>query len=157
MTWLYLCTQLAIKKVTVMDFNQVHLEPDWGFDFDKNPQFEIRFVEIRDDSLYVLGVAHSSIKLRDKFNKLVCFPAQANTQDTLGEKLLKVSLKVRVITAYHNRLNRINASMNAALELSGNWDGLLEMLESIGWSTDTLNSHQWQDDVTLNEKLILTR
>jgi len=139
-----------------MTLNHTHLEPDWGFDFGKSPQFEIRFVEMRDDVLYVLGVAHSSIKLNDKFSLLLQFPPQTSIQEMLGETVLKLSLKVKSITAYHNRLNRINADMSAALELTGEWTGLLAQLKSLGWSTDTLNSHQWRD-VTDAEKLILTR
>jgi|GEM_PF-7078259 len=140
-----------------MSQETIMLEPDWGIDFGKPPQLEIRFVEVRDDILYVLGVSHSSIKVGDRFRILRQFEPQANVQDTIGNHLAKLDLRVKSITAYHNQLNRVNADMTAGLELTGKWDNLLPVLEKIGWTQSESAGHQWRDTVTESEKLILTK
>lgn len=133
------------------------LEPDWGMDIGKIPQFEIRHIEVRDTILYVLGVAHSSIKIGDRFTKVTRFAPQTNTQDAIGDDIATINVKVQTITAYHNHLNRIHADMTAGLELVGVWNTLLDNLEDIGWDTDKINSHQWQEQMLDSEKLILSK
>lgn len=140
-----------------MTLSKSTLEPDWGYDFGKSPQFEIRYVEEQGDSLYVLGISHSAIKLRDTFTAITRFDPQANPQDRLGETVAEVTLRVQSIMAYHTSLNRLNADMSAGLMLTGDWDGLLDILHDNGWSTSETDSHQWRDTLDQTEKLILTR
>lgn len=135
----------------------ITLEPDWGVDIDKKPQLEIRYVERRADGLYVLGISHSGIKVGDRFTCLLRFDPSTNVQDRLGDEIAGVSLRVESIMAYHNQLNRVNANMTAALFLSGDAAPLQAALNSLGWSGDGKNHHQWNDTVSDNDKLILTR
>ncbi|MGB7339651.1 MAG: hypothetical protein WBC91_12225 [Phototrophicaceae bacterium] len=140
-----------------MKKKKIMIEPDWGMDIGKIPQFEIRHIEVRDTLLYVLGVAHSAIKIGDRFNKVIRFAPQTNTQDALGDEIANINVKVQTITAYHKHLNRINTDMTAGLELVGVWDTLLDALTDAGWVTDYINSHQWREYVLDSEKLILTK
>lgn len=140
-----------------MSKNKTILEPDWGFDICKFPQFEIRHIDVRRDTLFVLGVAHSAIKVGDRFTNISRFAPQENTQDRIGNLLITVNLKVASITAYHQTLNRINADMTAGLELTGNRENILETFHRNGWTIESDKGHQWHESVLESEKLILTQ
>lgn len=135
----------------------ITLEPDWGFDIGKTPQFEIRYVEQRERFIFVLGISHSGIKVGDRFKVLRRFDPQDNIQDRMGEDVVHITLRVDAIHAYHNQLNRINADMTAALHLVGDGDSLQTALDDLGWTGDGRNHHQWNTRVSDNHKLILTR
>ncbi|MEO0597378.1 MAG: hypothetical protein AAF126_14820 [Chloroflexota bacterium] len=134
----------------------ITLEPDWGFDIGKTPQFEVRFVEKHEDYIFVLGISHSGIKVGDRFKVLRRFNPQENIQDRIGDDLVHISLRVAEIHAYHNQLNRINADMTAALHLVGDAESLQATLDDLGWTGDGRNHHQWNERVSDNDKLILT-
>lgn len=135
----------------------VVLEPDWGLDFGKPPQFEIRMIQEQDGALFVLGVAHSSIKVGDRFHTLQQVPAQQIPDEHHGNALTTVHLRVKSITAFHNALNRANAGMTVALVLTGEWSTLPAVLQAEGWTYAAGQYHQWADAVEMMPKLLLSR
>ncbi|MGJ3237161.1 MAG: hypothetical protein ACFE0Q_00500 [Anaerolineae bacterium] len=125
----------------------VTLEPDWGADFGQPPKFEIQEVKVCETSVYVSGIAHSAIKVGDRFRMVQALIPETNT-------LMIINLRVRAIKAYHNILNRLNAHMVAELELTGDSTSLLALLKQQGWVVTAPNQHQ--HDEGLNP-LVLTK
>jgi len=141
----------------LMEQSFVRLEPDWGFDLGKPKTLEIRIVEMQGTELHVLGVSHTSIKVGDRFKVVIAHDANENPLETLGTEVADVLLVVKSITAYHRKLNRVNAGMDAAFVLKGDAADLIRALEARNWSRTDNQYHQWCDDAKSAEKIVLVR
>ncbi|MEM9953372.1 MAG: hypothetical protein AAF846_17325 [Chloroflexota bacterium] len=139
-----------------MQQNQTMLEPDWGFDIGVTPQFELHAVEVRDNQLYITGVSHSSIKLKGRFSKISQFMSHVAIEPTEGNKLATINLKVTSISAYHTQLNRLNSGMQARLACTGDFDTVLETLQTRAWQFNEA-TRQWQPSTSNTEKLVLSK
>lgn len=136
-----------------MPRNNMILEPDWGIDFGKMPQFEIRYLEKRRETLYVDGMAHSAIQIGDVFKLLMPLGSETG----VNAAVTTLELKVESITAYHTSLNRINAEMRAGLIMSGACDTLFQALRAAGWSGEDSQRLQRQPEHDDVMPLVLTR
>jgi len=140
-----------------MQQQTIFLEPDWDLDFGKPPQFELRFVQARTVGLYILGIAHSSIQIGDRFRRVDWYHPQRVPSTRDGMSLAGVRLRVVSLTSFHNVLNRVPAGMNVGIEFSGDATPLLNVLDEQGWLYSAGQYHQWVDQVVAMPKLILTR
>ena len=132
------------------------LEPDWGIDFGKPPQIEVRLVEVQGNNLYVIGITHSTIKVGDIFTKICIYSARQNPEDTICDAPETISLKVRSISAYHNSLSQVNTDMTVGMVLQGDATPLTEMIDLLDWTFDAGQYHQWTDKLSEATKMILT-
>lgn len=133
------------------------LEPDWSVAFGKAPEVELRFVEEQADSLYLLGITYSDIRVGDTFRSIFKYPPQALAGAETRTRLAGVVLRVKTITSFHNKLNRIPADMTVGLEVVGQYDDLFLLLSEDCWHYSNGQFHQWPDAVEAASKLTLAR
>ncbi len=117
----------------------------------------MRFVQMTSSGVYVLGVAHSSIQVGDRFHRVKWFPPREVPDAHSGQSLARVRLKVVSMTAFHNVINRAHAAMNVGIEFEGDGLPLLNALDEQGWCYDQGQYHQWAERVDAMPKLVLTR
>lgn len=133
------------------------VEPDWGIDFGKPPQIEVRLVEVQGNNLYIIGITHSTIKVGDIFTKICLYSARQNPDDTICDAPETINLKVRSISAYRNSLRQVNADMTVGMVLQGDTEPLTEMIDMLDWTQDNGQYHQWTDTISEATKMILTK
>lgn len=133
------------------------LEHDWGIDFGKPPQIEVRLLEVQGNNLYLIGITHSTIKIGDIFTKICLYSARQNPDDTICDAPETISLKVRSISAFHNSLSQANADMTVAMVLQGDTIPLTDMVDMLDWTFDNGQYHQWTDTLAEATKMILTK
>ncbi len=113
----------------MMTLKPDNIEPDWGMDIGKSPQLEIQTVNVHDGVLHVLGRVVNSIKVGDRFKHVEHSTADASDDEVA---VATVNLRVKSISAYRKNLNRVNAGMSAELQLTGEWDALLDIVDQQG-------------------------
>lgn len=140
-----------------MQQQTIFLEPDWDLDFGKSPQLEMRLVQITDNGVYVLGIAHSSIQIGDTFRRVQWFHPQQVPGKRNGVEVARLRLEVVSLMAFHNALNRAPAGMNVGVEFVGDAAPLYDALEEQGWVYHERQYHNWADQVIEMPKLMLVK